>query len=161
MTVSQDELATGFSNEVRSFQLRIAKMTPDVKRKQPDEKFFTEFSPTEQTFLKSFDFSESDFTDSKPQHLLRVSIENNDVFSKFTFDVGKITQEFQVNLKKDAELQKQRPSKVPLQYRDRPGIFLSELQRARIIREMGNDVEVGLLFTNPSSICRKETPIDL
>ena len=44
------------------------------------------------------DFSESDITDSELQHLLRV--ESNDVFSKFTYDVGKVTQEFHVKIKK-------------------------------------------------------------
>ena len=116
--VSQNDLATDFSDEVKSLQPQMPKLPCDIKRKQLNEKFFSEFSPTEQTFLKNFDFSESDITDSELQHLLRVSIENNDVFSEFTYDVGKITQEFNVKLKKDAKLRKQRPSKVPLQYRD-------------------------------------------
>ena len=119
MAVSQNELATDFSNEVKSLQPQMPKLACDIKRKQLNEKFFSQFSPTEQTFLKNFDFSESDITDSELQHLLRVLIENNDVFSKFTYDVGKITQEFHVKLKKDAELRKQRPSKVPLHYRER------------------------------------------
>ena len=59
------------------------------------------------------------------------------------------SQEFHVKLKEDAELRKQRPSKVPLHYRDRLEILLNELQRAGIIREMGSDVEMGSLFTNP------------
>ena len=108
-----------------------------------------------------FDFSESDITDSELQHFLRVLIENNDVFSKFTYDVGKITQEFHVKLKKDAELRKQRPSKVPLHYRDRLEILLNELQRAGIIREMGSDVEMGSLFTNPIIILPKGDTVKL
>ena len=75
-------------------------MACDTKRKQLNEKFFSEFSRTEQATLKNFDFSESDVTDSELQHLLRVLNENNDVFSKFTYGVGKITQEFHVKLKK-------------------------------------------------------------
>ena len=57
--------------------------------------------------------------------------------------------EFHVKLKKDAELRKQRPSKVPLHYRDRLEILPNELQRAGIIREKGSDVEMGSLFSNP------------
>ena len=136
-------------------------MACDTKRKQLNENFFSEFSPTEQTFLKIFDFSESGITDSELQHLLRVLIENNDVFSKFTYDVGKITQKFHVKLKKDAELRKQRPSKVPLPYRDRLEILLIELQRARIIREMGSDFETGSLFTNPIIILPKGDTVKL
>ena len=52
-------------------------------------------------------------------------------------------------MKKDAELRKQRPSKVPLHYRDRLENLLNELQPAGIIREMGSDVEMSSLFTNP------------
>ena len=161
MAVSQNELATDFSNEVKSLQPQRPKLACDIKRKQLNEKFFSEFSPTEQTFLKNFDFSESDVTDSGLQHLLRVLFENNDVFSKFTYDVGKITQEFHVKLKKDAELRKQRPSRVPLHYRDRLEILLNELQRARIIRETGSDVETGSLFTNPIIILPKGETVKL
>ena len=107
MAVSQNELATGFSDEVKSLQPQMPKLACDIKRKQLNEKFFSEFSPTEQTFLKNFDFSDSDITDSELQHLLRVLIENNDVFSKFTSDVGKIFQELHIKLKKDGELRKQ------------------------------------------------------
>ena len=107
MAVSQNELATDFSDEVKSLQPQLPKFAFDIKRKQFNEKFFSEFSPAEQTFLKNFDFSESDITDSELQHLLRVLIENNDVFSKFTYAVGKITQDFLVKLKKGAELRKQ------------------------------------------------------
>ena len=161
MAVSQNELATDFSNEVKSLQPQMPKLACDIKRKQLNEKFFSEFSPTEQTFLKNFDFSECDITDSELQHLLRVLIENNDVFSKFTYDVGKITQEFHVKLKKDAELRKQRPSKVPLHYRDRLEILLNELQRAGIIREMGSGVEMGSLSTNPIIILPKGDTVKL
>ena len=117
MAESQNELPTEFSNDVKSLQPRMRKLACDTKRKQLNEKFFTEFSPNEQTFLVNFDFSESDITDSELQDLLRVLIENNHVFSKFTYDVGKIMQEFHVKLKKDAEIKKQRPSKVPLHCR--------------------------------------------
>ena len=84
MAVSQNELATDFSDEVKSLQPQMPKLACDIKRKQLNEKFFSEFSPTEQAFLKNFDFSESIITDSELQHLLRVLIENKDVFSKFT-----------------------------------------------------------------------------
>ena len=65
------------------------------------------------------------------------------------------------NLKKDAELRKQRPTKVPLHYRDQLEILLNELQRARIIREMGSDVEMGSLFTNPIIILPKGDTVKL
>ena len=96
----------------------MPKLARDTKGKQLGEEFFSEFSPTERMFLKNIDFSESDITDSELRHLLRILAGNIDVFSKFTFDVGEITQEFHFKLKKDAELRKRRPSKVPLRCRD-------------------------------------------
>ena len=104
MAVLQNELATDFSNEVESLQPRMPKLACDTKRKQLGEEFFSEFSPTERIFLKNSYFSESDITDSELRHPLRILFENNDVFSKFTYDVGKITQDFYVELKKHAEL---------------------------------------------------------
>ena len=53
MAVSQNELATDFSNEVKSLQHQMPKTACDTKRKQLNEKFFSEFSPTEEIFLKS------------------------------------------------------------------------------------------------------------
>ena len=83
------------------------------------------------------------------------------MFSKYTHDVGNITQEFRVQLKKNAELREQRSSIVPLHYSDRLEILLTELQRAGIIRKMGNDVEMGSLFTNPIIILPKGDTVKL
>ena len=78
---------------------------------------------------------------------MRVLVQNN-VFSKSTYDIVNITQEFHVKLKEDAKLRKQQPSKVPLQYKHRPEFFLIEMQQAGIIREMGSVVDKGSMFTN-------------
>ena len=112
-------------------------------------------------FRKNFHFSESDITDSELRHLLRFSVENKDVFSKLTYDVGKISQEFHVKLKNDADLRKQRPSKVTLHYRERLKTPLNEMQRAEIFRGMGSDVEFGSLFTNPIIFLPKEDTVEL
>ena len=95
----QNELSTDFSLEVKSLQPRLPKLACDTKRKQLGEEFFSEFSPTERIFLKCFDFTESDITVSELRHLLKILVEIKDVFFKFTYDVGKITQEFHVKLK--------------------------------------------------------------
>ena len=130
-------------------------MACDTKRKQLNKKLFSEFSPTEPTFLRNFDFFESDITDSELQHLLRVLIENNDVFSEFTYDVGKITR---VKLKEDAELRKQRPSKVPLHYRDRREILVNDCKEQEVFVK----TEVMLKWVRysliPSSFYPKEIP---
>ena len=92
---------------------------------------------------------------------MRVLIENKEVFSNLTYNVGKIAQEFHVKLKKDAKLRKQRPSKVTLHYRDLLENLLNELQRPGIIREMRSHVEMGSLFTNPIIILPKGDTVKL
>ena len=92
---------------------------------------------------------------------MRALVKNKDVFSKFIYDVEKITQEFHVKLDEDAELLKQRPSKVPLQYRDRLENLLSALQRAGVIREMEIDVEMCSLFAIPIIILPKRDTVKL
>ena len=58
----------------------------------------------------------------------------HDVVLNLNYGIGKITQEFHVKLKNDAELRKQRPPKLPLRYKNRVEIHLREPQRAEIIR---------------------------
>ena len=48
-----------------------------------------------------------------------------------------------------------------MHYRDRPEIFLNELQRAGIIHQTGNYVEMGSLFTNPIIILPKGDTVNL
>ena len=48
-----------------------------------------------------------------------------------------------------------------MHYRDRLEIPLNELKRARIIREMGSDVEMGSLFTNSIIILPKGNTVKL
>ena len=111
--------------------------------------------------LSNFDFCQSDIIDIELQHLLRIFVENNEILSKFTYDVEKITQGFRVNLKKNTELRKQPPSKFRLHYRERLEILLNELQRSGIVRELGSDVEKCSLFTNPIIILPKRDTVKL
>ena len=61
--ISQNELATDYSNEAKSLQPKMPKLASDMKRKQLDDEFYAEFSPAELTFLENFDFSEFDIHD--------------------------------------------------------------------------------------------------
>ena len=92
---------------------------------------------------------------------MRNIIEKNDVFSKYTYDVGKVTQNFHVQLKKDAELGKQQSSRVPLFYWNWLEVVLNELERVGIIREIGKDVEMSSVFTNPIIILPKSDTVKL
>ena len=160
MDTGQNELAADFSNEVKSLQPRIPKLACDTKHKPVDEELFSEFSLTERMLVRNFDFSEFDTTDSEVQHLLRVLVENNDVFSKLAMILEKLLKISMSNWK-SAELRTQQPSKVPLHHMKWLENLLKKLQRAGIIRQMGSDVEIGSLFTNPIIILPKGDTVKL
>ena len=52
-------------------------------------------------------------------------------------------------MKPNDELKRQRPSKVPLHLIEKLKKLLTQLKDADIIREMGEDDEMGSLFGNP------------
>ena len=74
MSVSKNDLATDFSNEVKSLQPRMPKLACDAKRKQLGEEFVSDLSPTERILLRNFNVSESDITDSELRNLLRIQL---------------------------------------------------------------------------------------
>ena len=92
--VSQNELETDFSNEMKSLQPKMPKLASDIKRKQLDDEFYAEFSRAERTFLEQFDFSESGIDDRELQHLFRILVENNDVFSNILTMLEKLPKSF-------------------------------------------------------------------
>ena len=72
-----------------------------------------------------------------------------------------IKQKFHVKLLPNTTLTKQRPSKVPLHYQEKQENFLEQLCKTGIIREMGNDKEMGSEFINPIRILLKGNTIKL
>ena len=71
------------------------------------------------------------------------------VCSLHKFDVGKTRQNFHVTLKPNVELKLQRAKKVPLHLKDKLEKLLTQLEDDDIIREMGDDDEMGSLCVNP------------
>ena len=117
----------------------------------PKEKL-NRFDKTDQAFLKKFDFSQADINDENLDKLLRTLTKNKDVYSQHKYDVGKIKQKFHVKLLPNSTLTKQRPSKVPLHYQEKLENFLEQLCKTGIVREMGNDKEMGSEFFNGSDV---------
>ena len=93
--------------------------------------------------------------------LIDMLIDSKDVYSLHKFDVGKTRQKFHVTLKLNVELKRQRASKVPLHLKDKLEKLLTQLKDADIIREMGDDDEMGSLFVNPIILMPKNDYVKL
>ena len=153
--------------------------TSDAKYCQPDcDEQFLILRPTEQNealiehylqyqpeklidYVKQFDFQYSDTTDNEMTLLIDMLIDSKDVYSLHKFDVGKTRQKFHVTLKPNVELKRQRASKVPLHLKDKLEKLLTQFKDADIIREMGEDDEMGSLFVNPTILMPKSDYVKL
>ena len=93
--------------------------------------------------------------------LIDMLVDVRDVYSQHKFDVGKTRQNFHVTLKPNVELKRQRPSKVPLHLKEKLEKLLTQLKDADIIREMGDDDEMGSLFVNPIILMPKNDYVEL
>ena len=74
-------------------------------------------------------------------------------------DVGKISTPFRIRLKPNAQLMTQRPSKVPIHYRDKLNVLLKELEKYNIIKQIGSSSQdkpgYGTTYLNPLIIITK------
>ena len=74
-------------------------------------------------------------------------------------DVGKISTPSRIRLKPNAQLMTQRPSKVPIHYRDKLNALVKELEKYSIIKQIGSfpqDKPVyGITYLNPLIIIPK------
>ena len=78
--------------------------------------------------------------------LIDMLVDARDIYSEHKFDMGEIRQKFHVTLKPKVKLKGQRPNKVPLHLKKKLEKLLTQLKDADIIREMGDDDEMGSLF---------------
>ena len=88
-------------------------------------------------------------------------IDSRDVFYQQKFAIGQKKQRLHVNLKTNSELRKQRPSKCPLQPKDKLKKLPGQLQDSGAIPETGDDDELGSLFVNPVILLRKADYVKL
>ena len=93
--------------------------------------------------------------------LIDMLVNTRDVCSQQKFAVGKTRQNFNVTLKPNVELKRQRPSKVPLHLKVKLEKLLTQLGDADTIREMGDDDEMGSLFVNPIILMPKNDFVKL
>ena len=98
-------------------------------------------------------------TDTDDVNLCNILINNQNCYAKHRNDVGKISTPFRIRIEENCKLQTQRPSKVPTHCRDRLNKLLVELEKYKIIKQIGSTPvkkhTTGTTFLNPLIIIPK------
>ena len=89
-------------------------------------------------FINKFNFQFSDLTDTEYITLCNILHKYKTCYATHKNDVGKLSTPFRIRLKPHAQLLTQRPSKVPIQYRDKLNTLLKELEKHNIIKQIGS-----------------------
>ena len=85
-------------------------------------------------FLDNFDFPQIDLADDELFQLIKIILQDNDVYSHHKYDIGRTKHKFHIPLKKEATFKKQRPSKIPIHLSDKLEKLMDKLIQAGIIR---------------------------
>ena len=159
------ELETDFTKDSKSCQPTCDEQFPVLREKDHNNRLidhYLQYQPKELiTYVKEFDFQYSDITDEEMVLLIDMLVDARDVYSQHKFDVGKTRQKFHVTLKPNVELKGQRPSKVRLHLKEKLEKLLTQLKDSDIIRETGDDDEMGSLFVNPIILMPKNDYVKL
>ena len=151
--LNERELETDFTSDAKSCQPDCDEQFPFLRPIEQNEALIQHHLQCEPKelidYVKQFDFQYSDITDKEMNLLINMLIDSTNVYSLLKLDVGQTRQRFHVTLKPNVELKRQRASKVPLHLKDKLEMLLTQLKDADIIREMGDDDEMGSLFVNP------------
>ena len=121
-------------------------------------KFFQVNTPSKK-LLNKFNFQFSDLTDSEYITLCNMLLKYKTCYATHKNDVGKISTPFRIRLKPNAQLMTQRPSKVPIHYRDKLNVLVKELEKYNIIKQIGSSPQdkpvYGTTYLNPLIIIPK------
>ena len=98
-------------------------------------------------------------TDNEYVNLCNTLIINQHCYDKHRNDVGKTSTPFRIRIIENCKLQTQRPSKVPIHYRDRLNKLLVELEKYNLIKQSGSTPDekhtIGRTFLHPLIIIPK------
>ena len=138
----------------KTLQLPIPSVTGKLRPSDKIRKDFpsSQYSTENQQFIKKFNFEYSDSTDNEYVNLCNILINHQNCYAKHKNDVGKISTPFRIRIKENCKLQTQRPSKVPIHYRDRLNKLLLELKKYNIMTQIGSTPDekhtIGTTFLN-------------
>ena len=89
-------------------------------------------------FINKFNVQFSDLTDTAYITLCNMLLKYKTCYTTHKNDVGKISTPFRIRHKPNAQLMTQRPSKVPIHYRDKFIALIKELEKYNIIKQIGS-----------------------
>ena len=101
------------------------------------------YSPENLKFINKFNFQFSELTDTEYVTLCNLLLEYQTCYATHKSDVGKIATPFGIRLKPNAQLITQRRSKVPIHYRDKLNTLLKELEKNKIIKQIGSSLKIN------------------
>ena len=159
------ELETDFTKDSKYCQRTCDEQFPALRKKDNNSRpidHYLQYQPKKLiNYVKEFNFQYSDITDKENILLIDMLVDARDVYSQHKFDVGKTRRKFHVILKPKVELKRQRPSKVPLHLKEKLEKLLTQIKDAYVIREMGDDDEMGSLYVNPTILMPKNDYVKL
>ena len=166
--LNEREFETHFTSDAKSCQPDCDEQFPILSPKEQNEaliEHYLQYQPKKLIdYVKQLDFQFSDITENEMTLLIGMLIDSKDVYSLHKFNVGKTRQKIHVSFKTNMELKRQRASKKrqkPLHLKDKLEKLLTQLMDAHIIREMGDDDEMGSLFVNPIILVPKNDYVKL
>ena len=144
-------------SSLRNPQIEVNNLQPSQSLTRPLPPLA--YSPDTQQFLHKFKFQYSDVTDEEYLQLCSILVKYRSCYATHKNDVGRIATPFRIRLKPNAKLQTQRPTKVPIHYREKLKTLLDELEKHNIIRQIGSthsDKSIyGTTFLKPLIIIPK------
>ena len=92
-------------------------------------------------FINKFTFQNSDLTDTEFVTLCNLLVKHKNCYAIHKNDFGKVATPFRLRLKPNSQLLTQRPSKVPIHYREKLNTLVKELEIHNIIKQIGSSPE--------------------
>ena len=159
------ELETDFTKGSKSCQPTSDEQFPVLPEEDHNNRLIDHYLQCQSKelikYVKEFNFQYSDITDEEIILLIDMLVDARDVWSQQKFDAGKTGQKFHVTIKPNVELKRQRPNKVPIHLKEKLEKLLTQMKDADIIREMGDNDEMGSLFVNPIVLMPKNDYVKL
>ena len=99
------------------------------------------YSPENLKFINKFNFQFSDLTNTEYVTFCNLLLKYKTCYATHKKDVGKIATPFRIRLKPNAQLITQRPSKLPINYRDKSNTLLKEIEKHNNIKQIGSSLQ--------------------